>query len=121
MTDENTFQIHYTIDLDKNGMANYHTHGLREHYDHPDFQIVLPISSKIVVPIFHQIMGMIKGGKRFEAGVDYDDILRDGYLVRMIGAIEDNREVLRIIFPDKSGNLGPDQDNTVNIQYRDFL
>ncbi|QWH19835.1 hypothetical protein EXW62_23075 [Bacillus mycoides] len=46
----------------------------------------------------------IKSGKKFEQGIEYTNII-EGYPVSMKSFIELDREVLRVLLPDKKGIL----------------
>ena len=85
--------------------VNYHTHGVLENFDHPDFQIVLNIDPKTANWIFHDMVEKIKSGDRFEPGKVYSGILGNGYNIAVTPAMESNRDVLRVILPDDSGSL----------------
>jgi hypothetical protein len=51
------------------------------------------------------LVGQIKDGKVFEVGTSYPDILGNGYLLEFLHAKESNREVLRLLIPDKNGQF----------------
>lgn len=82
--------------------ANYHTHGLERSYDHKNIQIILPLSFQTAHGLANTIIAEIKKGTKFEAGVDYDNIMANGYKVRFIDATECGRPVLRLLIPDKN-------------------
>lgn len=82
-----------------------HTHGIEEKFGHMDLQCVLPINADLVGDIFHRIVKMIKEGTKFESGKCYGDIVNNKYKIRFLTAMEGDREVLRIIIPDKNGKL----------------
>lgn len=84
--------------------VNVHTHGLMENYDHPDFQIVIPIPPQIIHPILEGLVDRVKEGERFVADELVDEVLH-GYQVKMVEAAECGRTVLRVILPDQKGNL----------------
>lgn len=91
---------------------NYHTHGLKESFDHPDLQIVLTLKSEIAHSIVSEVVEHIKEGKKFKHGDLASGIIRAAdpdkeYLVLFINAVENNRNILRIILPDVEGNLEP--------------
>jgi len=83
---------------------NYHTHGLPETYDHPDLQIVFPLEPKLAHSLFWNVINKIKDGEHFKDGDTAEGIVK-GYSVKFMEAVENDRTVLRIILPDKSGNL----------------
>ncbi len=85
--------------------VNYHTHGVKNNFDHPDFQIVFPIDVQISHNILFDIIDRVKKGKKFKVGVSYKGILTNNYKLKFIKAQESERDVLRLIFPDEAGNL----------------
>jgi len=50
---------------------NYHTHGLSENFNHPDLQIVLPISMENAHGIVSNIIDDIKEGNKFYENKNY--------------------------------------------------
>lgn len=85
-----------------------HTH-IHQRYNHPDFEIVLPISGELTSLIFNQLVERVKAGERFKAG-DVCEALwtsedHKSYNVTFIDAIESGRKVLRVVIPDLHGNL----------------
>lgn len=96
--------IHYVQgDSDCPNLMNAHTHGLKENFNHPDFQICVPLSQNHVQGLFGMLFNKIKEGKTFESGKDYADLLENNYVVRFINAREGGREVLRMLIPDVDG------------------
>lgn len=84
--------------------ANYHTHGLSESSGHPDFQIIFPINPNGLHALAAKIVDRVKNGERFTDGMRVSGIVKD-YEVLLVEAQEAGRQVLRIILPDKNGNL----------------
>lgn len=84
---------------------NIHTHGLAESFDHLDLQIVLPLSQETAGPILKTIVDRIKDGEHFSDGDILESVIANGYCVKMVNAEENDRPVLRIIFPDAKGNF----------------
>jgi len=98
--------------------TDIHTHGLVENFNHPDLQIILPISYEISHAVLASAVKMIKEGKRFEAGKCYSGLLKDKFKVRLVKAIESDRSVLRIILPDQNGKLHYDTlETSFKVQY----
>lgn len=94
---------HYVFDDDTYPFkANYHTHGLPQKYGHTDLQICLPIPADTVQSVFWDVVRRIEKGETFKAGDTAFDIIQN-YPVTFIDAVELDRKVLRIIFPDKTG------------------
>ena len=88
--------------------VNYHTHGLLQSLKHKDFQICLCLSPEIAHSIVSDLVEHIKAGETFEAGKVASGIIRGGYNITFANAKECDRDVLRIIFPDKEGALSRD-------------
>ncbi len=101
--------VHFIGDDDACPMGvNFHTHGL-DKYDHLDLQIVVPVSDKVAMGIFHNIVNRIKDGESFNHGDIVSEIAGKGYNIKFHAARETNRDVLRVIIPDADNNL--DRDN----------
>ena len=97
---------HYVSDDPDAPMGvNFHTHGMDETFDHPDLQIVFPIDPKIAHSLFWEAINQIKSGKKFRDGDVVDKIVGNGFSVKFVEAQENERTVLRMILPDKYGNL----------------
>ena len=98
-------------------LCNIHTHGMREVYNHPEFQIVLDIDYNIAMYILNMLGLMVQEGRRFKAGEAVSGIgICDLYLYE---ATENDKPVLRVILPDPSYRL-PDDENCehpYNLQY----
>ncbi|SEN50448.1 DUF4262 domain-containing protein [Lihuaxuella thermophila] len=107
MLEKYGWYIHYQTDGNR---IDAHTHGLSENFNHPDLQIVLPISHEAVQGIFRELVDQIKEGKVFEEGKRYDAMIGGKYQVEFIKVPESGREVLRILFPDPKGKLPSEED-----------
>jgi hypothetical protein len=89
-----------------------HTHGLLEKYGHPDLQLCFDFlkcfppdrGKQVISNILWDFVNRIKDGETFSAEQRVSGILK-GYDVRLVAATENQRPVLRIIIPDKDGNL----------------
>ncbi len=98
------FFVHLVMtDPDTKG-ANIHTHGFPESYNHPDIQIVMALPQQIAGAILHTAHDIIKEGGKLELEKAYDQFLH-GYNVQFVWAIENGRDILRMILPDKEGEL----------------
>lgn len=98
--------------------VNYHTHGLPEKYGHPDLQIVMSLDPNVASGVLWDAVNQIEKGTRFQEDLAYDNILGMGYKVKFIKAQECDREVLRMILPDKEGRLDlVDMDEPYQGQY----
>jgi hypothetical protein len=87
--------------------VNYHTHGLPELYGHLDFQFVLPLDRHTLHALATKLVDRVKKGERFSAGMRVSGIARkyDVLLVKTTESRSNPRSVLRVILPDKDGNL----------------
>jgi hypothetical protein len=115
------FNIHYVPnDCNCPHHTNIHTHGIKESFNHLDFQICFPIPMELAGEILHGLVNDIKDGKKFEANKEYEGVIGNGYSVKMIEATECGRDVLRIILPDPSGlyNIGPYADQLKMTDHR---
>lgn len=99
---------------------NMHTHGL-DRFGHLDFQIVLPVKPEIGHEFFRILVGIIKSGKgKFEDGSISTELMSNSMPVKFIKVQETGREVLRLIFPDRHGNINmDDMDELFAKQYSD--
>lgn len=79
---------------------NIHTHGLQENFNHPDLQICIGIKPQTAAKFFHDLVGRIKKGERFETGKIYSDIAAR-YDTQFIDAFECGRPVLRMVIPNE--------------------
>jgi len=91
---------------------NAHTHGLAENNQHPDFQIVLPMPPDLAHDLLRIMAERVKEGEKFQADQKVAEVIGglgklDGreLLVKLIDATEGDRPVLRMVLPDKDGNL----------------
>ena len=110
------FYIHYTPG-ENLSLCNFHTHGILENLLHPDFQIVVPISPKAAYNIIWTLVDMVKEGHRFNAGDKVDKVIQN-FPITFIVAEECERELLRLILPDKKGNLSKeDIEGAFTLQY----
>lgn len=112
------WHIHIITEYDSQSPTgtNYHTHGLLEKFEHPDLQIVIPIDPQVAAAFFWSIVPRIEAGEKFKAGDTIDDV--NGFTVRFIDAIEDKRAVLRMILPDRYGELDKDKiSGNLHLQY----
>lgn len=97
------FHIHYVFDL-KDGMCNYHTHGIHRTLGHPELQVVIPLDPKTVGGILHDIFRRIRTGEKFEDGKKYDKIIRNFDILFMkVETKPDEAPILRLIIPDAHG------------------
>lgn len=87
--------------------VNYHTHGLPEHYGQLDFQVVLPINPELLHKIATKLVDRVQSGERFISGMRVTGLLasHEALLVRMTETRNSRHAVLRIVLPDKDGNL----------------
>lgn len=103
--------IHYVFDekfavpsMNEFELINIHTHGVLEKYNHPDLQVVLPLNQQLAHYVMWELVNLIKSGKTFKAG-DISEEVISNYSVYFINAYENDRNVIRMIMPDKNGTL----------------
>jgi hypothetical protein len=121
MMEEHGWIVHYVFETDKrefNGLCNIHTHGLEQNFDHPDFQVVLPLDPKVIHPVLSGMVADVKQGKQFLANVRDNRVL-SGMDVMFKEFEENGRTVLRLIVPDPNGLL-PDQEGCQEPYSRQF-
>lgn len=101
--------------------ANYHTHGIKENFQHLDFQIVLDIDPEIANDIFFTLVDEVKKGTRYEEGKIYTGIITD-LNIAFKQYKEMNRDVLRVLLPDEDGKLPIESecDNYYKHQLEDY-
>ena len=90
------------------GKPNCNTHGL-EKMDHLNFQICLNIPPKTQHGLFWDLVNKVKDGKKFKDGDILDDLII-GYKVKLMLTKEGGRDVLRLLFPDKSHRFPDEED-----------
>jgi hypothetical protein len=118
MMEKYGWYVHFVQDDSSPTGMNIHTHGVRETFKHPDFQIVIPLPQEIIQNILHGMIKQIKDGGSFDVDERYDSVI-NGFDVKFIWADECDRKLLRIIFPDKEGKLdaGTFVDKDYELQY----
>jgi hypothetical protein len=107
MLEEYGWFVHYVFETDKNelkGLANIHTHGILENFNHLDVQIVLPLSPEVAHPVLVEVVEKIKNGTTFKDNEVSSEVLYD-MDVYFLKFNEGNREVLRVMLPDPKGSL----------------
>lgn len=90
-------------------LVNFHTHGLNDTHNHLDFQVVLPVPPKVCHSIFWRLVNLIEEGRVFEEDEVTSGVIGNDYQVTFKKVREGNRQVLRVIMPDASGNLDEDE------------
>jgi len=111
---------HFVFDPEYPLGMNYHTHGVPESFNHPDFQVCLPLQNEVVHSIVSTLVDRVKAGESFKAGQKVSEVIGNDMLVTFKEAEECGRPVLRVIFPDKSGSLEPNGvDEKFAEQWRD--
>lgn len=104
--------VHFVFETEESefdGLANIHTHGMAQNFNHPDLQIVLPIDPQTAHMLLIEIVEQVKQGKVFEVNQRYGEIIRD-MDIYFIEAEEGGRSVLRAIIPDSNGRFPFDED-----------
>ena len=85
--------------------CNAHTHGM-EKYGHLDFQLVLALPDREIGRILNTFGLMVQQGRKFSPGDTVSGIYEDCD-VRLELFKECNRDILRVVIPDKH-NIFPD-------------
>ncbi|MGM9928471.1 MAG: DUF4262 domain-containing protein [Bacillus sp. (in: firmicutes)] len=101
----------------EHSLVNIHTHGLAENLHHMDLQIVLPIEKEMAELLLKTVIENIKNGYTYYEGL-YNNVIEDEN-VEFKTFKEQDRDVLRIVFPDNDGLLPDDEkcQNPYNQQY----
>lgn len=88
---------------------NAHTHGFEQTFNCLDFQIVFPIPSELAHDILISVVNLLKDKELSDIkDGDYIHKIIQGYPVKVVKAKESDRDVWRIIFPDKHGKFDTD-------------
>lgn len=90
-------------------LCNTHTHGL-EKYGHLDFQVVLAMPPELIGHLLNDLGLRVQAGEKFKDGDVIDDLLANGYLVRLIEVEETGRKVLRLLLPDGNNRFPGDKE-----------
>lgn len=56
--------------------CTFHTHGLKENFNHSDIQVVLPVDSQTIHPILIMMVEQVKEGKVFETDKKDSQVLQ---------------------------------------------
>jgi hypothetical protein len=108
MIAEHGWMAHYVPDI-PGKCINYHTHGMRENYNHMDFQVVFPLDPKLIHTLIAQLHEIVKNGGVIPVETRYDKVLGGGFDVYFQVFQEAGRNVLRMILPDKNNMLPCDK------------
>ena len=109
MLKRNGWYAHYVFDDSSCPYSvNIHTHGLPAKYEHLDLQMCFPLDARLAHDILCEIVFMVSEGIKFTPGIKYKNILQYAD-VEFAEAKDDGRIVLRVILPDKDGNLRGDR------------
>ena len=104
MLQEYGWYMHSILAEDIDGIhANYHTHGLRDNFNHQDLQIALNMDPEAAHSVLYHNRRN-KEREKFEQGIEYTNII-EGYPIIMKSFVEMDREVLRVLLPDERGIL----------------
>lgn len=88
--------------------CNFHTHGFWHSWKHPDIQVILNMPMEVVSPLFETAKDIAVKGGQIIPGRRYDNFLK-GFEVEFAWAKECDRDVLRMILPDKEGETAKDK------------
>ena len=87
-------------------ICNAHTHGM-EKYGHPDFQVVIHMSTQNIGYVLNLLGLRVQAGERFSAGDLVSDVFED-CPVRLDAFEETGRQVLRVVIPDGKNRFPED-------------
>lgn len=108
MMDKYGWVVHFVFpSSEEDFFANYHTHGLKENFNHLDLQFVLPMERSLIHSLFHDIVDNIKDGVNYQEGKRYNNIIQR-FDVKFKKFKDGERQVLRLLLPDENGKL-PDE------------
>lgn len=82
------------------GLRNSYTAGLEENYGHREFQCILNVPDKLILYTLNSLGVRVSKGEVFKEGQIITDLFENGVNARLDKAIEDGREVLRVILHD---------------------
>jgi hypothetical protein len=108
--DHATITIHHVFGDTANSPSgtNSHTHGLAELRGHHDLQITLPVRPEVAAAVFNRLVHLILNcGMRFRPGDRCPNVANAHMDVGFIASRESGRVVLRVILPDREGNIDP--------------
>ena len=87
-------------------ICNAHTHGM-EKYGHPDFQVVIHMSTQNIGYVLNLLGLRVQEGERFSAGDLVSGVFED-CPVRLDAFEETGRQVLRVVIPDGKNRFPED-------------
>ena len=90
-------------------LCNAHTHGMGK-YNHLDFQIVLAMPPELIGHLLNDLGLRVQAGQKFKDGDVIDDLLANGYLMRLVEVEETGRNVLRVLIPDENNHFPGDKE-----------
>lgn len=105
----------YDVELDhdfgKGIFFNTHTHGLKKNFNHPELQIILPLSKEVVTGIINTVVQtFVVNGDGLTDGQVIKDLFNPGYdLLVVLHKQEDedghSQEFLRLLIPDEQNKI----------------
>jgi len=103
--EKNGWIVHVTASFDS---LSIHTHGLRQKYGQSELEMRLPLyfPVDIIAQIIELMIKRMEAGEVLKPDTDYDEILQ-GVQVRLV-IINPSEDRLRIILPDRNGELNKD-------------
>lgn len=90
---------------------NTHTHGLREAFNHPELQMILPVGSQIVMMTIHKVVDdYIRAGKSLTDGQVIKNPFDTGYDIfvkhhRQLDEDGNEEEYMRLMIPDRDNKI----------------
>jgi hypothetical protein len=112
------FTINFVEDDEKSPtFYNICSSGLPESFNHKEIQIVLPLPKETAAQLFHTIVNRIKKGEKFAPNIKYDKII-ENWDVMFIDVKYYDSNILRLILPDRHGNLERNiMEEGISVQY----
>lgn len=105
MMDQYGWIVHLITNAKNHYKYDAHTHGLSDNFNHLDLQVVYPLPQDVLYSIILPIIRDIRAGKVFAENLIFRGYLKGEMPLTFHKTIETDREVLRLILPDKNANL----------------
>ena len=102
------------------GISDNRSVGFAENFKHPDIQINYPLPGELALHCLSTVADLVKSGKTYKDGDLSDDVLHD-LPVKFVAVEIDGVSMLRMILPDKEGNVERDKmAYRYSLQYSDI-
>lgn len=90
-----------------NGICHSFTKGLKAHYGHPEFELVIDLEPRQIMGILNNLGYMVRDGRKFHDGETVDGVCAS-IPIKLIKSPDSAK--LRVIFPDEQGRWPEDED-----------